>query len=228
MDTKLTLLYFNLRALAEAPQMMMQYRSAAYSYEMVWDYYGAPWSEMKSKMPFRQLPILIVDDKTEIAQSGSIIRFLAQHLDLMPDDAHLAAEVDAVFEASQDLFSPLNGTVNLSVGDVFTERRKTVLEALPPRLGDLERILARHSEAFFFGATPHYCDFGVFHHLDLAHFLDENLLADFPQLRAYMAAFRSIPQIAAYLESRPTLVDVGVAPKLIIDGTPKSTGFKAG
>ena len=37
---KLELIYFNLRALAEPPQMMMNYAGVKYLYKMAWDYYG--------------------------------------------------------------------------------------------------------------------------------------------------------------------------------------------
>ena len=44
---KLELIYFNLRALAEPPQMMMHYAGVKYLYKMAWDFYGKPWSEAK-------------------------------------------------------------------------------------------------------------------------------------------------------------------------------------
>ena len=58
---QLQLIYFNLRALCEAPQMMMQTAGIDYSYEMCWNYFGKPWSNIKQDIPFGQLPILIVD-----------------------------------------------------------------------------------------------------------------------------------------------------------------------
>ena len=44
---KVQLIYFKLRALAEAPQMMMHYANVPYTYEMAWDFYGKPWPEAK-------------------------------------------------------------------------------------------------------------------------------------------------------------------------------------
>ena len=58
---KLELIYFNLRALAEPPQMMMRYAGVEYRYEMAWDYYGKPWSEAKLEVAFGQLPVLVVN-----------------------------------------------------------------------------------------------------------------------------------------------------------------------
>jgi hypothetical protein len=36
----LKLIYFKMRALAEAPQLMLHYSGTPYSYEMGWDYFG--------------------------------------------------------------------------------------------------------------------------------------------------------------------------------------------
>ena len=74
---QLQLIYFNLRALCEAPQMMMQTAGIDYSYEMSWDYFGKPWSDIKQDIPFGQLPILMVDGAEIIFQSNSFIRYLA-------------------------------------------------------------------------------------------------------------------------------------------------------
>ena len=49
---KLQLIYFNLRALCEAPRMMMDRAGIKYSYEMAWDYYKKPWSEVKKDIIF--------------------------------------------------------------------------------------------------------------------------------------------------------------------------------
>ena len=45
--TDLTIVYLKMRALAEAPQLMLSYRGESYRYRMAWDYFGAPWPEVK-------------------------------------------------------------------------------------------------------------------------------------------------------------------------------------
>ena len=82
----LRLVYFKMRALAEAPQLMLHYTGTPYSYEMAWEYFGQPWSEVKTSVAYRQLPMLVVDNDTRICQSGAIIRFLAQLTGLQPED----------------------------------------------------------------------------------------------------------------------------------------------
>ena len=76
MKYKLELIYFKMRALAEAPRLLLHYTELDYKDIMSWDYYGKEWSEIKSKVPFRQLPMLVVDEKHEICQSIAILTFI--------------------------------------------------------------------------------------------------------------------------------------------------------
>ena len=107
---RLQLIYFKLRALAEAPQMMMHYANVPYTYEMAWDFYGKPW------------------------QSGAITRYVATLTGTLPDDPLLAAQVDAVFDSTQELFPPLNPTVNVTAGDVHEQRKEAFLDSFPATL----------------------------------------------------------------------------------------------
>lgn len=221
----LRLVYFKMRALAEAPQLMLNYTGTPYSYEMAWEYFGQPWSEVKTSVPYRQLPMLIVDNNTRICQSGAITRFLAQLTGLQPEDPLMRGEVDALYETSQEMFMPLNPTINFAVGEKFESMKSELLEQIQPRLADFERLLnAKPDMPFFFGETPFYCDFGVFHHVNLALFLDEGLLGAYPRLREFMSTLEGLTGVREYLANRPELVGVGTQPQLVIDGVARPTG----
>ena len=225
--TDLTLVYMKMRALSEAPQMLMHYAGLPYSYRMAWDHFGMPWPEAKPQVPFRQLPMLVVDDVHQIAQSGSIMRFLAAHAGMTLADPVKAAQVDSIFEATQELFAPLNPTVNFAVGDDFQTKRTAILGMLGPRMGDFDRIIEGSGGPFLTGDAPTYCDFGLFHHLDLAHLLDARLLAKLPRLSAFMEAMRDVKGMQDYLQGRPELIEVGVKPQLVIGGKAVATGMMA-
>ena len=75
---KLQLIYFNLRALCEAPRMMLHNAEIEYSYEMAWNYFKKPWSEIKKDVIFHRLPLLVIDEKIEIWQSNTISRYIAK------------------------------------------------------------------------------------------------------------------------------------------------------
>lgn len=221
----LRLVYFKMRALAEAPQLMLNYTGTPYSYEMAWEYFGQTWSEVKTSVPYRQLPMLVVDNDTRICQSGAITRFLAQKTGLQPEDPLMRGEVDALYETSQEMFMPLNPTINFAVGEKFESMKSELLEQIQPRLADFERLLnAKPDMPFFFGETPFYCDFGVFHHVNLALFLDEGLLEAYPRLREFMSTLAGLAGVREYLANRPELVGVGTQPQLVIDGVARPTG----
>jgi len=224
---KLELIYFNLRALAEPAQMMMHFAKVKYSYEMAWDYYGKPWSEVKMEVPFGQLPMLVVDDIVHIWQSGAIVRYLAKLAGIIPKDPLLAAQVDAVFEQTQELFAPLNPTVNVRIGDEHLKLKTIFLSSFPGILKNFARLLEHNNEGvYFFGSQPYYCDFSVYHHFSLATILQQDILNGYPPVLDFMEAVENLSGVKEYLASRPEIIDVGIAPKLVIDGIAKPTGTK--
>ena len=222
---KLELIYFTGRALAESPQMMMRYAGVEYRYEMAWDYYGKPWSETKLEVAFGQLPVLVVNDTAQIWQSGAIVRYLAKLTGTMLEDPLLAARVDAVFEQTQELFAPLNPTVNIKIGDEHLKFKEMFLNSFPGILKNFARQLELSDEGpYFFGSKPYYCDFSAYNHFSLATILQQDILNAYPSVLNFMAAVENLSGLKEYLASRPEIIDAGTAPKLIIDGIAKSTG----
>ena len=215
-----------MRALAEAPRFLLHYAEIEYEDIMSWDYYGKEWSEIKSKVPFRQLPMLVVDQKDEICQSIAILTFIEKIAGIEISDPILNAKANAVMQSAQELFMPLNPTINFSVGDRFKKKREDMMPFLISRFEDLERALKDNDEKFYINDKPHACDFAVYHHLDLSKLLDPELIKKFPRLEKFIEDIESIETVKSYLNSRAELIDVGVEPKLVIDGVAHPTGVK--
>ena len=213
-----------MRALAEAPQMLMSYAGLQYEYLMSWEYFDDEWENVKPTIPFKQLPILVVDDEHQIAQSTSIMRFLQKLADIEPQDPIDAAKADAILESAQELFRPLNPTVNFALGEDFESKRESMLPDLSSRFADLERALLDGGKKFFMGDDPIACDFTAFHHLDLSRQLDPNFLGQFSRLNEFVSDIERIESISNYLNSRPELIDVKTGPKLVINGKALPTG----
>ena len=74
--TDLTLVYFKMRALAEAPQMMLRHRDHPYRYVMGWDYFGKPWAEA-SQRPLPAAADAGDRGRHRITQTGAIMRYLS-------------------------------------------------------------------------------------------------------------------------------------------------------
>ncbi len=226
MKHKLELIYFKMRALAEAPRLLLHYTKLEYDDIMSWDYYGKEWSEIKSKVPFRQLPMLVVDKKHEICQSIAILNLIEKIAGVEISDPIQNAKANAVMQSAQELFMPLNPTINFAVGDSFKKKRENMMPFLNLRFEDLERALNNNDKKFYVEDRPHACDFAVYHHLDLSKFIDSELLKKFPRLEKFIEDIESIETVKSYLNSRPELVDVGIEPKLVIDGVAHPTGVK--
>ena len=222
----LKLIYFKMRALAEAPQLLLKYSGLEYEYLMSWEHFDDVWQNVKPKIPFQQLPIMVSEDGTEICQSIAILQFIESRAGLSINDPIKAAEAMAILQSAQELFAPLNPTVNFATGDSFIEKRDMMKPMLMSRFEDFDRALKSSGKKYFIDDKPHACDFAVLHHLDLSKKLDETLIVNFPRLEKFIYDISEIDSVAEYLNNRPELIDVSIEPKLIINGTPHPTGTK--
>ena len=220
----LKLVYFKMRALAEAPQLLLNYCGINYEYTMSWDHFDDEWSNVKPKLAFKQLPMMEVEDGTQICQSIAILHYIESLGGLKISDPLMAAEAMAVLQSSQELFAPLNPTVNFAVGQDFKNKRETMKANLENRFSDLARYLDKHEGRYFIDDTPRAAEFACFHHLDLSRELDPEILEKFPRLIKFVKDIEGIDIVSKYLKNRPKLVGVGIEPKLVINGTEHPTG----
>ena len=221
----LKLVYFKMRALAEAPQLLLNYCGINYEYIMSWDHFDDEWSNVKPKLAFKQLPMMEVEDGTQICQSIAILHYIESLGGLKISDPLMAAEAMAVLQSSQELFAPLNPTVNFAVGQDFKNKRDTMKANLESRFSDLARYLDKHEGRYFIDDTPRAAEFACFHHLDLSRELDPEILEKFPRLIKFVKDIEDIDIVSKYLKNRPKLVGVGIEPKLVINGTEHPTGL---
>ena len=226
MKHKLELIYFKMRALAEAPRLLFHYTEIEYDDVMSWDYYGKEWSEVKPNIPFKQLPMLIVDKKHQICQSLAIMTFVENLAGINIIDPILNAKANAIMQSAHELFMPLNPTVNFAIGEKFKKKREDMRPFLMSRFEDLEKAIKENGKKFFILDEPRACDFVAFHHLDLSKMLDPKLIKKFPRLEKFLEDIMSIERVKSYLDKRPKLIDVSFEPKLVIDGVPHPTGVK--
>jgi len=220
----LKLVYFKMRALAEAPQLLLNYCKINYEYIMSWDHFDDEWSNIKPKLAFKQLPMMEVEDGTQICQSIAILQYIENLGGLKISDPVKAAEATAVLQSAQELFAPLNPTVNFAVGQDFNNKRDSMRVNLESRFSDLARYLDKHEGRYFIDDTPRAAEFACFHHLDLSRELDPEILKKFPRLIKFVKDIEDIDTVSQYLKNRPELVGVGTEPKLVINGTEHPTG----
>ena len=223
---KLDLVYFKMRAFTEAIQMQLCYGNVPYTYYMAWEYFDKPWPEMKKEIGFGQLPVLIVDTKTYIWQSGSIMRYTANLANTCPTNKEDRGIADAIFESSQELFQPLNATINFKVGEEYESLKKTILSGFEPKIFYFNKYLERNNSGpFFLGKYPAYCDFGTYHQLSMIRVLEPTIFDDWPTIKGFLSAIENLKGVSEYLDGRPELVGIKEEPKLIIKGKAVPTGM---
>ena len=215
-----------MRALAEAPRLLFHYTNIEYEDLMSWDYYDKEWSEVKPNIPFKQLPMLVIDKKHEICQSMAIMTFIENLAGINITDPILNAKANAIMQSAQELFMPLNPTINFTIGEKFIKKKDDMMPFLLSRFEDLEKAMKNNDKKFFIYEEPRACDFVAFHHLDLSKMLDPSIIKKFPRLEKFLEDIMSVESVKSYLDKRPELIDVSVEPKLVIDGVPQSTGVK--
>ena len=213
-----------MRALAEAPQLLLNYCKINYECIMSWEHFDDEWSNVKPKLAFKQLPMMEVEDGTQICQSIAILQYIENLGGLKISNPVKAAEATAVLQSAQELFAPLNPTVNFAVGQDFNNKRDSMRVNLESRFSDLARYLDKYEGTYFIDDTPRAAEFACFHHLDLSRNLDPEILNNFPRLIKFVNDIEAIDSVSKYLKNRPKLVGVGIEPKLVINGTEHPTG----
>ena len=74
------------------------------------------------------------------------------------------------------------------------------------------------------GDDPYYCDFAAYHYFAMALLLDKNIFNDFPGIKNHMDALIKLNGIKKYLNNRPKIINVGINPKMKINGIEIPTG----
>lgn len=197
-----TLYYLPLRARGEAIRMILAYGNIPYNDEIV-DF--ERWAVMKqdhAKIPLGQLPVLTLPSGRSIAQSGAIIRYVANLAGVYPQDPERAAVADMVLELAMEM-NPINPILNWFAVDseAYAAAYNAYFTALPARLLALQRILGE--SAFFGGDKVSHGDFLLFHILNNTILVSPGSLTCFGTLVGWMERMNAIPQLKEYLERRP-------------------------
>ena len=108
-----------------------------------------------------------------LGQSGSMNRYLASLVKIpgfYPKDPVDLAYCDMIHETAQEI-APINPIVNVWVDETFQQKKTEFFEnILPSKLNALYKLLG--DKKFFCGDVVTYCDFNVYHQLDLCRYID--------------------------------------------------------
>lgn len=217
----ITLKYFVISGRAEPIRLALKLGN--------FDYYdhriqGSEWEEKhKKQTPFGQLPVLLIDQK-RIAQTKAILRYvgkLTKHEGryMYPPDPFLAAKVDEVLDAFDDLWILLAPTLRIKDQEMKEQVRRELFQPggqAAVLVGVFEKMLAESSNGYIVpeaGLTvADLMCFCFFNSIRSGFFegLKPDLFKDYSKIMAHKEMVAAIPAIQAYYEdsakSNPTNV----------------------
>ena len=211
--SKTTLVYWDIRGLAQASRLALEYCGEDYDDVRI-DAgdpadadYKEPWFKHKSGvgMRFANLPYLL-DGDVAIPQSGAILRHICRKHGLVPASLADQAYADAMLDQLTDFDSGLTRMCYSNY--VAGGRDAWVAGSMVPGLATFEAALAERAAQgkgpWFSGADrPTFSDFKAYEEFDKARIVAPEAFAtlEVPTLRAFLERFEALPKIAAYLQS---------------------------
>ena len=216
MAPNLKMIYFPVRARAEAARMIAAYGDIPITDTDCQGFFGCDFMAAKTggKLPFGQLPVLAVDDKTLVGQSGSINRYLASLVKkdgFIPSDPVKAALADALHETAQDLWK-IMPIVNFWRDETWKKEKDEFFSTtLPSKLPALVKML--DDQQFYCGETVTYADFALYVIMDLVRLVEPGVISQHNNVTSWMARVEQLPGVKNYLETRPLCIGIGVSPK---------------
>lgn len=199
------LIYFDIRGFAELPRLVLtaagqKFEDDRIHFEIKPD--GTmdmgTWPERKETMPYKQVPVLVTEDGTQLAQSNSIVRYIARKYGLDGETLEQSALVDAAHEQMLDVkkgFFSNKGN---------EEKLKAYwAEGLAKSLLALENNVAG---PYVLGDRLTYADVSIYYQLWVLETENkEGVAAALAQTPKVKAIFESVPQVESiknYLAQR--------------------------
>jgi len=198
MPNNVKLTYFNLRARGEPCRLLLAYGGIKYEDERIpppWDP-ATTWPTLKPTTPFGQLPILNWDGE-ELCQSMACARFVAREVGLAGKTSLEQAQADEIVDVIQDL---VNTWVKLYFAKDEAALKNFADVTVTAALGQLEKKLESRGGKHFVGNALTWADTHTYMYLDG---LDKAVLDKFPKLAALKEMVGNVPNIKAWVESRP-------------------------
>ncbi|XP_072212172.1 LOW QUALITY PROTEIN: glutathione S-transferase 2-like [Excalfactoria chinensis] len=198
----LTLGYWDIRGLAQAIRLLLEYTDTPYKERQYKagpapDFDVSDWTNEKEKLglDFPNLPYLI-DGNTKLTQSNAILRYIARKHNMCGETEVEKQHVDMLENHLMDLRMAF---ARLCYSPDFEKLKPTYLEQLPGKLRQLSRYLG--SRHWFVGNKLTYIDFLAYDVLDQQRMF----VPDCPELQGnlsqFLQRFEALDRISSYMHS---------------------------
>ena len=181
------------------------------------------------ELAFGQMPALNVTStdsegrfKQQLVQSAAIMRYIGKLTGLYPEDPLVAADVDALIDAENDLMTGYRvskyqerfgfaGVLGGQDGEGTNMVREAIdKEVLPRHLGNLEKRAAVSTSGWIASTPePTIADFILAGTLNTLHTrpidgIRKEILSSYPSLSAFVEKFQALPSVISYYDANPS------------------------
>lgn len=199
---KIILGYWNIRGLAEAARLMLEYGGLEYEdkrYQCDMDppYDRSEWMNVKYTfgMAFPNLPYLI-DGDTKISESWAIYRYIARKIGMKLESDKAQTEADMLEGVVNTLRRDFSG---VCYNPGFADKRESMKASQLIKLKQFEDYLG--DKKFLTGDEISHVDFAFYETLAHHQLLFPDIFAKFPKIQSYVTRFECLEKISAYLKS---------------------------
>ncbi|XP_059122058.1 glutathione S-transferase Mu 7 [Peromyscus eremicus] len=212
----MTLGYWDIRGLAHAIRMLLEYTDSSYEekrYTMgdAPDYDQSQWLNEKFKLglDFPNLPYLI-DGSHMITQSNAILRYLARKHNLCGETEEERIRVDILENQLMDNRMVL---ARLCYNPDFEKLKPGYLEQLPEMMRLYSEFLGKRP--WFAGDKITFVDFIAYDVLERNQVFEPKCLEAFPNLKDFIFRFEGLKKISDYMKSsrflpRPVFLKIAI------------------
>merc|ERR1711862_776828 len=183
---------------AELSRLLFHYGQIAFEDERI---SHEEFTKRKDTFPFKQLPVLQIDDDIVIAQSSAIVRYATELVGLTPKDPVLMAQVEMTLEALKDFGEAYVNMAFYTFDEKLKEekKKKLVEQTLPLIFGKIEKYATENG--VIHGDTLTAADFDAYYYIEylLSPHFDTFQPSDYPKLQKVVTKVKNLPQLSAYL-----------------------------
>lgn len=207
---KIVLHYFATRGRAEPIRLIMHYGGISFEDKRCT---LEQYTEIKQKDqylgPFGRLPYVEYNGEI-VAQSIAIMRFAARATGVLGENSLETLCADSLSETFASAVADLSLIV-FAKGDDTEEKLKAIYEAeVEPSMKTAEKAISEVNDGktgYIVGKKITYADFVLFNYMETVEKAfkkeDKDVYADFPLLKGHRDLIKGLPQLKAYLDSRP-------------------------
>ncbi|XP_076656882.1 glutathione S-transferase-like [Halictus rubicundus] len=190
------LTYFPITALGEPIRLLLSYGGAEFEDHRVT---YEDWLQIKSEMPFGQIPVLEIDGK-KINQTLAICRYLAKQFGLAGKNDWEALEIDVAVDNINDVRTKMAAFWYETNEVVKAEKLKVAKEQVPYYLERLDAQVKKNG-GYFVGGALTWADISFVGLLEYLNFMmDSDIIENYENLKQLNEKVLKVPAIKSWVE----------------------------